>query len=56
VFLPQPVISRLKALAKQTGLPVSELIRRAIDDYLERLSRKADRRLGAVIDQEAPHG
>jgi predicted DNA-binding protein len=56
IFLPDPVISRLKALAKQTGLPVSELIRRAIDDYLERLSRKADRRLGAVIDQEAPHG
>jgi predicted DNA-binding protein len=55
VFLPQPVISRLKALAKKTGLPVSELIRRAIDEYLERLRVKADH-LGAVIDQEAPHG
>jgi predicted DNA-binding protein len=55
VFLPQPVISRLKALAEKTGLPVSELIRRAIDEYLEQLQRKADH-LGAVIDQEAPHG
>jgi hypothetical protein len=27
VFLPQPAISQLKALAKKTGLPVSELIR-----------------------------
>ena len=55
VFLPQPAISQLQALAEKTGLPVSELIRRAIDDYLERLQRKADR-LGVVIDQEAPHG
>ena len=55
IFLPQPVISRLKALAEKTGLPVSELIRRAIDEYLERLQRKIDH-LGAVIDQEAPHG
>jgi predicted DNA-binding protein len=42
VFLPDPVISRLKALSKKTGLSVAELIRRAIDDYLERLSRKVD--------------
>jgi len=55
VFLPQPVISRLKALAKKTGLPVSELIRRAIDEYLERLQRKANH-LDTVIDQEVPHG
>ncbi len=55
VFLPLPVIGRLKALVKKTGLPVSELIRRAIDEYLEQLQRKADH-LGAVTDQEAPHG
>jgi predicted transcriptional regulator len=54
-FLPQPVISQLQALAKKTDLSVSELIRRAVDEYLERLSRKADH-LGAVIDQEALHG
>jgi predicted DNA-binding protein len=42
VFLPQPAISQLKALTKKTGLPVSELIRRAVDEYLERLSRKPD--------------
>jgi Arc/MetJ-type ribon-helix-helix transcriptional regulator len=55
VFLPQPAISQLQALAKKTGLPVSELVRRAVDEYLERLQRKANR-LGAVIDQEAPYG
>jgi predicted DNA-binding protein len=42
VFLPQPVISSLKALSKKTGLSVGELIRRAIDDYLERLQHKVD--------------
>jgi metal-responsive CopG/Arc/MetJ family transcriptional regulator len=36
VFLPEPAISQLKTLAQKTGLPVSELIRRAVDDYLER--------------------
>jgi predicted DNA-binding protein len=45
VFLPLPVISRLKTLTKKTGLPVSELIRRAIDEYLEQLQRKADGRI-----------
>jgi predicted transcriptional regulator len=55
VFLPQPAISQLQALAKKTDVPVSELIRRAIDEYLERLRVKADH-LDAVIDQEAPHG
>jgi hypothetical protein len=44
-----------KALAKKTGLPVSESIGRAIDEYLERLQRKADH-LGAVTGQETPHG
>jgi predicted DNA-binding protein len=47
VFLPEPVISKLKALAKKTDRSVAELIRRAIDDYLEqqkgqRLQRKVD--------------
>jgi Arc/MetJ-type ribon-helix-helix transcriptional regulator len=55
VFLPQPAINQLQALAEKTGLSISELIRRAIDEYLERLRVKADH-LGAVIDQEAPHG
>jgi len=29
-------IAELKALAKKTGLKVAELIRRAIDEYLEK--------------------
>ena len=36
IFLPQPVIDRLKALSEKTGLSVAELIRRAIDEYLGR--------------------
>ena len=31
-------LDKLRKLAKQTGLAVSELIRRAIDEYLERKS------------------
>ena len=36
IFLPEPVINRLKALSEKTGLPVAELIRRAIDEYLKK--------------------
>ena len=34
--LPEQVIGRLKAEAKRTGLTVAEIIRRAIDTYLEK--------------------
>ena len=37
IFLPNPVISTLKALSEKTGLSVAEHIRRAIDEYLKRL-------------------
>jgi predicted DNA-binding protein len=33
-------IKKLKKLSKKTGLSVSELIRRAIDEYLERFEKK----------------
>ncbi len=36
IFFPEPLIAALKALSKNTGLPVSEHIRRAIDEYLKR--------------------
>lgn len=36
IFLPQPIIDKLKALSKKTGLSVAELIRRAVDAYLGR--------------------
>jgi predicted DNA-binding protein len=34
--LPEQVIEKLKAEAKRTGLTVAEIIRRAIDAYLEK--------------------
>ncbi len=36
IFLPQPTIDKLKALSKETGLSVAELIRRAVDEYLRK--------------------
>jgi predicted DNA-binding protein len=36
IFLPEPLIERLRALSERTGLSVAELIRRAIDEYLKR--------------------
>lgn len=32
--------SRLKAINKKTGLPLSDILRRAIDDYWERFEKK----------------
>jgi 16S rRNA U516 pseudouridylate synthase RsuA-like enzyme len=37
-------IKRLKVMVKKTDLTVSELIRRAIDDYWEKFERKEARR------------
>jgi metal-responsive CopG/Arc/MetJ family transcriptional regulator len=37
-------IKRLKTMAKKTGVSVSELIRRAIDDYWEKFERKGVRK------------
>lgn len=34
--LPDPMIAKLRALAKRTGLKLAELIRRACDEYLAR--------------------
>jgi predicted DNA-binding protein len=42
IFLPEPLIRRLKALSEKTGLSVAEHIRRAIDDYLKK-QREASR-------------
>ncbi len=35
-YYPPQQLARLKKLSKKTGVPVSELIRRAIEDYLKR--------------------
>lgn len=34
-YFPAAMLAKLKAASKKTGLPVSELIRRAIDAYLK---------------------
>ena len=39
-YLPEPTIRRLKALSKQLGISVAEVIRRAIDEYLALFRRK----------------
>jgi predicted DNA-binding protein len=36
-FFPQPMLDRLKAAKERTGIPMSEIIRRAIEDYLCKL-------------------
>lgn len=36
MFLPEPLLKSLKALAARTDLSVSEHIRRAIEEYLKR--------------------
>lgn len=34
---PQPMFERLQQLSESTGLALTEIVRRAIDDYLKRL-------------------
>ncbi|HXX34745.1 MAG TPA: ribbon-helix-helix domain-containing protein [Thermodesulfobacteriota bacterium] len=36
-------IKRLKVLQKRTGLPLSDILRRAIDEYWERFEKKDKR-------------
>jgi hypothetical protein len=40
LFLKQSQIRELQALSRKTGAPVAELIRRAIDMYLEKKAKK----------------
>ncbi len=35
-FIERETLERLRAMSRQTGLPVSELVRRALREYLER--------------------
>lgn len=39
-FIPLPMIKALEKVSKETGLSVSELVRRAIGEFLETWSRK----------------
>jgi len=42
-YLAEMQIKRLKALQKRTGLPLSDILRRAIDEYWERFEKKDKR-------------
>jgi len=39
-YLADMQIRRLKAIQKKTGLPLSDILRRAIDEYWERFEKK----------------
>ena len=39
-YLADLQIKRLRALSKKTGLPLSDILRRAIDEYWERLEKR----------------
>jgi len=40
IFLTKIELKRLRTLSKKTGAPVAELVRRAIDEYLERYEKR----------------
>jgi len=40
-YLADMQIKRLKAIQKKTGLPLSDILRRAIDEYYDRFEKKA---------------
>jgi predicted DNA-binding protein len=40
LFLPEPLLKALRALAKRTDLPIAEHVRRAIEQYLQQLDKK----------------
>ena len=39
MFYTPPMFSRLTALVEKTGLSLTEIVRRAIDDYLSKIER-----------------
>jgi predicted DNA-binding protein len=39
LYLKEEQLNRLEAISRKTGAPVAELIRRAIDAYLEKQKR-----------------
>lgn len=41
IFLTRTELKKLRALSNKTGAPLAELVRRAIDGYLERFEKKA---------------
>jgi predicted DNA-binding protein len=43
-YLADIQIKRLKSIKKKTGLPLSDILRRAIDEYWERFEKKEKKR------------
>ena len=43
IFLTQTELKKLRALSRKTGAPVAALVRRGIDEYLERFEKKQKR-------------
>lgn len=41
-YFPKSTLERLKEASASTGLPMSEIMRRALDEYLERLKEKGN--------------
>jgi hypothetical protein len=46
IYLTMPQVRTLKQISTQTGLAVSELIRRSLDDWLEKYEEKERRKTG----------
>lgn len=44
IYLTEPQMRKFKAISKKTGLAVSDLIRRALDDWLEKYEGKGERK------------
>ena len=43
IFLTSTELKKLRALSRNTGAPVAVLVRRAVDEYLERFEKKQKR-------------
>jgi predicted DNA-binding protein len=43
IFLTKTELKRLRALSRETGAPVAVLVRRAVDEYLEKYKKKGRR-------------
>ena len=55
--LTEAEITRLQALSNKTGLSVAEIIRRAIDEYLDRKERKNMEKEGEEeVSEPSPQG
>jgi metal-responsive CopG/Arc/MetJ family transcriptional regulator len=49
ILVPEPVLRRLREMAKKEDRPVSEIIRRAVDAWIEKTEPPADRQQGTRI-------